>query len=65
MLDIYYVVIDVFTIYAWIKPLKGKKVKTVLNSFIEIVNESNKLWVHPGRGFYTILMPKWLGNIDM
>ena len=43
MLDIYYVVVDVFTIYAWVKPLKGKKVKSVLNSFIEIVNESNKL----------------------
>ena len=43
-------VIDVFTKHAWIKRLKDKKVKTVLNAFIEIVNESNrkpnKLWVH-------------------
>ena len=31
-------VIDVFTKYAWVKPLKNKKVKTVLNAFIEIVN---------------------------
>ena len=42
-------VIGVFTKYAWVKPLKDKKGKTVLNSFIEIVNESNrkpnKLWV--------------------
>ena len=42
-------VIDVFTKYAWVKPLKNKKGKTVLNVFIEIVNESNrkpnKLWV--------------------
>ena len=33
-------VIDVFTKYAWIKPLKDKKAKTVLHSFIEIVNKS-------------------------
>ena len=32
---------DVFTIYAWVKPLKETKGKTVLNAFIEIVNESN------------------------
>ena len=46
-------VINVFTKYVWVKPLKGKKVKTVLNAFIEIVNESpnrkpNK-WVDQGR----------------
>ena len=34
--------IDVFTKYAWIKPLKDKKGKTVLNAFIKIVNESNR-----------------------
>ena len=33
---------DVFTKYAWAKPLKDKKGKTVLNAFIEIVNESNR-----------------------
>ena len=30
--------IDVFTKYAWVKPLKYKKGKTVLYAFIEIVN---------------------------
>ena len=30
-------VIDVFTKYAWVKPLKDRKGKTVLNAFIEIV----------------------------
>ena len=34
--------IDVFTKYVWFKPLKDKKGKTVLNVFIEIVNESNR-----------------------
>ena len=42
-----------FTKYAWVKPLKHKKAKTVLNSFIELVNESKfkpyKLWVDLGR----------------
>ena len=33
--------IDVFTKYAWVKPLKDKKGETVLNAFIETVNESN------------------------
>ena len=30
--------IDVFTKYAWVKHLKDKKVKTVLNAVIQIVN---------------------------
>ena len=59
-------VIDLFTKYAWITPLKEKKGKTVLNAFIEIVNESNrkpnKLWVDQGRKFYNKLMQEWLDN---
>ena len=42
-------VIDVFLKYSWLKLLKDKKAKTVLNGFIEIINKSksksNKLWV--------------------
>ena len=30
---------DVFIIYAWVKSLKDKKVKTVFHGFIGIVNE--------------------------
>ena len=30
--------IDVFTKYAWVKPLKDKKDKTILDGFIGIVN---------------------------
>ena len=48
-------VIDVFTKCEWVKPLKGKRCTTVLNAFIEIVNESNckpnKLWVDQGKEF--------------
>ena len=46
-------VIDIFSRYAWIKPLKGKKGKTVFNVCIKTVNVSNrkpnKLWVDQGR----------------
>ena len=35
-------VIDVFTIYAWVKPLKDKKRKAVFNATIKIVNEYNR-----------------------
>ena len=42
-------VIDVFTKYAWVKPLEDEKGKRVLNASIKIVNEFNrklnKLWV--------------------
>ena len=46
-------VIDVFTKYGWVKPLKDKKSITVLHDFIEIVNEynckRNKSWVDQGK----------------
>ena len=52
-------VIDLFTTYAWVKPLKDKKCKTVSNAFIEIVNKSNrkpnKLWVHQIKEYYNNL----------
>ena len=58
------VVIDDFTKYAWFKPLKDKKRKTVLNAFTEIVNESNckpnQFWVDHGRQFYNKLMHVFL-----
>ena len=34
-------VIDVFTKYVWVKPVKDKKARTIVNGFIEIVNEAN------------------------
>ena len=61
--------IDVFTKYAWVKPLKDKKGKAVLNAFIEIVNESNhkpnKLWIDQGREFYNKLMQEWFSSNDI
>ena len=53
-------VTDVFTNYGWVKSLKDKKGKTVLNAFIEIENlskrNSNRLCVDQGREFYNKLM---------
>ena len=61
--------IDVFTKYAWVKPLKDEKFKTVLHSFIKIVNEfkrtPNKLWVDQGGEFYDNFMQKWLVDNDI
>ena len=61
--------IDVFIKYAWVKPLKDKKDKTVVNAFIEIVNETNckpnKLWVDQRREFYNKLMQEWLEINDI
>ena len=46
---------DTFIKYAWVKPLKDKKHKSVLNAFIRIVNESNrtpnKLWAEQEDSF--------------
>ena len=62
-------VVDVFTKYAWVKPLKDKTGKTVVNAFIETVNEfngkPNKLWVDQKREFYNKLMEEWFYNNDI
>ena len=61
-------VIDVFTKYAWVKLLEDKKGKTVLNAFIEIVNESkrkpNRLWVDK-KNCVTDLFKNVLDNDDI
>ena len=57
-------VIFFLTKYAGVKHLKDKKVKTILNYFIELVNKSkrkpNKLWVDQGREFYNKPVQEWL-----
>ena len=56
-------VIDFFTKYKWVKDKNGK---TVLNAFVEIVNEAkrkpNKLWIDQRNKFYNKFMQEWLGN---
>ena len=61
--------IDVFTKYILVKPLKDKKGKTVLNAFIKIVSDSNrksyKFWLDQEREFYNKPMQEWLDNNDI
>ena len=48
-------VIDVFSKYGWIIPLKDKKGESVMNAFKTIFNEGRKpqyLWVDKGKEFY-------------
>ena len=48
-------VLDVFSKYGWIKPLKDKKGETVTEAFKTILKEGRKpqyLWVDKGREFY-------------
>ena len=62
-------VIDIFIKYALVEPLKDRKGKTVLNGFVEMVNESNckpnKLWADQGRWFCNKLMQEWLDDDDI
>ena len=50
----------------WVKSLNNEKGTTVLNAFVEILNESNrkpnKIWVDQEREFYNKLMQERLEN---
>ena len=56
-------VINVFSKYAWVIPLKEKGV-TIINAFQKNVKESNrkpnKIWVGRGSEFYNRSMKSWL-----
>ena len=49
-------VIDIFSKYAWVIPLKDKKGISIVNGFSKIINDSkrkpNKIWVDKGSEFY-------------
>ena len=57
-------VIDIFSTYAWVIPLKDKKGVSIVNAFQKILKESdrreeksngckpNKIWVDEGSKFY-------------
>ena len=57
-------VIDTFSKYAWVVPLKDKKGVTIVNAFHSIFKRSdrkpNKIWVDKGSGFYNNSFKKWL-----
>ena len=49
-------VIDIFSKYAWVIPLKDKKGVSIVNAFQKILDISerkpNKIWVDKGSEFY-------------
>ena len=57
-------VIDLFSKYAFVVPLKDKKGASVVKGFKKIVNESsrrpNKIWVDQGSEFYNNGFKNWL-----
>ena len=64
-------VIDIFSKYAWVVPLKDKKGVSIFAAFQSILKQSNrkpnKVWVDKGSGFYNASFKKWLrdNNIVM
>ena len=57
-------VIDLFSKYAFVVPLKDKKGASVVKGFEKIINESgrrpNKIWVDQGSEFYNKTFKNWL-----
>ena len=62
-------VIDIFSKYAWVIPLKDKKGVSIVNAFQKILKESdrkpNKIWVDKGSEFYNNSFKKWLKDNDI
>ena len=64
-------VIDIFSKYAWIVPLKDKKGVSIVDAFQKILDKSgrkpNKIWVDKVSEFYNNYLKKWLkeNNIEM
>ena len=62
-------VIDVFSKYAWVVPLKDKKGASIVNAFQKILTNSkrkpNKIWVDHRSEFYNDSFQKFLKNNDM
>ena len=64
-------VIDIFSKYTWVVPLKDKKGVSIATAFQNILKQSNrkpnKIWVDKGSEFYNTSFKKWLqdNNIVM
>ena len=62
-------VIDIFSKYAWVVPLKDKKgvsIATAFQSILKLSNRKpNKIWVDKGFEFYNASFKKWLQDNDI
>ena len=57
-------IVDIFSKYAWVVPLKDKKGVSIVDAFQKILDDSNrkpnKIWVDKGSEFYNSSFKKWL-----
>ena len=62
-------VIDLFSKYVFVVPLKDKKGISIVNTFQSILNKSkrkpNKIWVDKASEFYNASFKKWLQDNDI
>ena len=62
-------VIDIFSKYVWVVPLKDKKGASIVNALQKILKKSdrkpNKIWVDKGSKFYNNSFKKWLKDDDI
>ena len=62
-------VIDIFSKYAWVVPLKDKKGISIVKAFQIILKQlnkkPNKIWVDKGPEFYNAYFKKWLRDNDI
>ena len=62
-------IIDIFSKYAWVVPLKGKESAIIVNVLQKLWKESNKkpnkIWVDKGSKFYSNSFKKWLKDDDI
>ena len=62
-------VIDIFSKYAWVVPLKYKKGVSIVTVFQSILKRSNrkpnKIWVDKGSELYNAFFKKWLQDNDI
>ena len=62
-------VIDLYSKYAFVIPIKDKKGISILNAFDKIIKQynrkPNKIWVDQGGEFYNNIFKKWLSDNDI
>ena len=62
-------IIDIFSKYAWVIPLKDKKSISIANAFQKVLKETerkpNKIWFDKGSEFYNNSFKKWLKDNDI
>ena len=63
-------VIDLYSKYAFVVPLKDKKGISIVNAFNKIIKQSNgakpnKIWVDQGGEFYNRVFKTWLSDNDI